>query len=113
MGGHITILDEIEGLLAAAGDDPAALAQIEDTLTSGYARALALEAERLRLEQQLGTVVAGLGGRDAADRADELKQLAERMSRADGDIDRLRSLLGALRDRARALRAAIPPAATA
>jgi hypothetical protein len=106
--GDDRILTEIERLLSAtAGDVPDGdLARIEETLTSGYARALELEAERWRLERRLGTLAADLVGDGAEERVEELARLARRMADADGDLSRLRSLLAALRVRASALRAA-------
>jgi hypothetical protein len=101
------IHDEIVTLLAAPerGARSPSLARLEDTLTAGYARALELEAERWRLERQMGEVTARLG--DAGgDGADELATLAERASQADGDVRRLRRLLASLHSRASALRAA-------
>jgi chromosome segregation ATPase len=90
---------QIEDLL---NDSEPTLESVEDTLTEGYARALALEAELLRLERRLGEVA-----RDAdANHADEVRHLGTRLTRADGELERLRSLLDTLRDRARALRAA-------
>jgi hypothetical protein len=65
----VTLREKIQALLVA--EDPA-LAHLEETLTEGYAEALVLETERLRLERRLGD---------------------------------LRNLLGALNQRARALRA--------
>jgi hypothetical protein len=44
---------QIEELLSA---DAPTLARMEDTLTEGYAKALALEAERWRLERRIGEV---------------------------------------------------------
>src|SRR5205807_8395239 len=51
----LMIDEEIRTLLEApaAGDDAPTLAHVEDTLTSGYARAMAPEAERMRLEPRL------------------------------------------------------------
>ncbi len=45
------LYDEIRQLLAAPGNGSEAppLARLEETLTSGYAHALALEAERWRI----------------------------------------------------------------
>lgn len=80
------------------------LARIEETLTVGYARALALEAERWRLERRLGEVAVTVG--EGGTGADELSLLARRMSDADGDLVRLRAALASLRDRASALRSA-------
>ena len=47
------MLEQIEELLGA--EEPT-LARMEDTLTEGYAQALALEAERWRLERRIGEV---------------------------------------------------------
>jgi hypothetical protein len=80
------------------------LERIEETLTVGYARALALEAEHWRLERRLGEVAATVGEGGAG--ADELSALARRMADADGDLVRLRAALASLRDRASALRSA-------
>ena len=57
---------------------------MEDTLTAGYARALALEAERLRLERRINSVAAELS--DGGDRNDELAELSRRASEADGAL---------------------------
>lgn len=104
--GHDSILADIEQLLAATSADGTGgeLSTIEHALTSGYAHALALEAERWRLERQLGVLAADLSEEGADARVDELAQLARRMSAADGDLSRLRGLLAALRVRASALR---------
>jgi len=102
------IHDDIRDLLESPrhGEDAPSLDHIEHTLTSGYARALALEAERLRLERKLAAVASRLG--DSADDADaaELAQLGQRLSVADHDLGRLRSLLVLLRGRANEVRAA-------
>ncbi|MES1247702.1 MAG: hypothetical protein ABUS54_08520 [Actinomycetota bacterium] len=93
------MVQQIEQLLR---DDAPSLASVEDTLTEGYARALALEAERLRIEKRVVEVA-----KDAsADQAAELRRLGTRLTSADGEIEHLRSLLGTLADRARKLRAA-------
>ncbi len=72
--------DELAQLLTLPADGEAAptLATLERRLTDGYAEALALEAERLRIERRLGEV--------------------------DGELARLRPLLQTLQQRARALR---------
>ncbi len=100
------IFAEIEALL----DDvtPRALDEIEDTLTSGYAAALALEAEHWRIERRISEMAAELGA-DAdpePSRAHEIVGLVQRLSGADADLIRLRGMLGSLRDRADAARAA-------
>ena len=83
MPDHADILRQIQGLLDA-GQTPA-LDELEDTLTSGYAAALG----------------DGEGGR-----TQELARLGQRLSVAADDLARLRSMLGTLRDRADAARAA-------
>lgn len=92
------MVQQIEDLLSDASPT---LACVEDILTEGYANALALEARRLRLERRLGEVA-----RDATpEHADEIRSLGSQLDDADGELERLRSLLGTLHDRARELRA--------
>jgi hypothetical protein len=100
------IVEEITSLLAEPehGARRPSLARLEDTLTSGYARALELEAEQMRLERRIGAMTSRLADGNGSE-ADELAALAERASRADGDLRRLRRLLESLRSRASALRA--------
>jgi hypothetical protein len=93
-----TMLEQIEELLSA---DAPNLARVEDTLTEGYAQALALEAERWRIERRLGEV-AREGGSDIGE---ELRTLGSRLTRADGELVQLRTLLGTLHERARTIRA--------
>lgn len=78
---------------------------IEDVLTEGYAEALALEAERWRLERRLGEVAAELGEGERAI-ADEIASIATRMSAAGEELLRLRSALASLQQRVSAARAA-------
>ena len=102
----MTLFDEISQLLAAPADgaDAPPLARLEDTLTAGYARALALEAERWRLERRIGEVAAALQDESSELRTDEIAKLAARLSDADGELSRLRGLLSTLRVRASDLR---------
>lgn len=97
------VQDQIVELLSLPenGRGAPTLATLEEKLTDGYAEALALEAERLRIERRLGEVVRGSGeppGRR------ELELLAQRLSAADGELARLRGLLRSLQERARARR---------
>jgi uncharacterized coiled-coil protein SlyX len=78
------------------------LQRLEDTLTEGYARALALEAERWRLERRIGELGAGVGSDERS--GDEIATLAARLAHASSRLDGLRALLGALRQRADAVR---------
>lgn len=102
------MLEQIEQLLnaPATGADAPTLARMEDTLTEGYGQALALEAERWRLERRLGEVARTIDGPDVSSFAEELTALAKRLVRADGELTHLRTLLGTLHERARTLRVA-------
>jgi ABC-type phosphate transport system auxiliary subunit len=102
------IHDDIRNLLEAppTGVDAPSLDRVEHTLTSGYARALALEAERLRIERKLALVAARLGDDATDEDASELAELGQRLSVADDDLSRLRLLLASLRTRASEIRAA-------
>ena len=105
----LMIHDEIRSLLDAPpdGEDAPTIDAIEHTLTAGYARALALEAERWRLERRIAQVAAELGGKSQDDEHSELTQLGQRLSLADGDLSNLRGLLSSLRSRADEVRATV------
>jgi hypothetical protein len=98
---------EIRTLLAAPADGAEApeLARIEDALTAGYAQALALEAERWRIERRIAEVAAELTDENA-DETSELKKLGRSLKQANGDLTSLRALLFSLRERASKVRAA-------
>ena len=93
--------EQIEELLSA---DAPTLARMEDTLTEGYARALALEAERWRLERRLGEVARTVEGPNVSSFADELTALAKGLTHADSELKQLRTLLGSLHERTRSAR---------
>jgi hypothetical protein len=101
-----TLLREIRALLATPdrGEATPPVAHLEHVLTAGYAHALALEAEQLRLERQLGAAARRLA--DDGRARDEVTALADRISSAEGDLSHLRGLLEDLLDRTRAARAA-------
>jgi hypothetical protein len=101
------IHDEIRSLLDAppSGEEAPGIAAIEDTLTTGYARALALEAERRRLERKISELAAKLGSASNERRHSELASLGRQLSVADGDLTYLRDLLSSLRTRAAEVRA--------
>ena len=101
------IQDEIRTLLDSPplGEDAPSLDAIEHTLTAGYARALALEAERWRLERRIAEVATMLAEPTGQVGPNELVELGRRLSAADGDLVRLRRLLSSLRSRADEVRA--------
>ncbi|HZO96044.1 MAG TPA: hypothetical protein VFB42_01605 [Gaiellaceae bacterium] len=86
------LLDEIAALLEAA-DSGLDVGRLERTLTDGYARALALEAERSRLRKRIGALT-GAGGRSR-----ELASLARELDRREAEVDALRGQLALLRRR--------------
>jgi hypothetical protein len=105
MPDHADIFRQIQVLLDEA--QTPALDELEDTLTSGYAVALALEAERWRIERGIAEAAATLGGEvEGHGRTQELARLGQRLSDAADDLARLRKMLGMLRARADAARAA-------
>jgi hypothetical protein len=92
MGDDLSILfDRIRLLLDEAatqrGSDPDA---IELTLTEGYARALALDGERLRTEER----IRELAGSDA--HVGEVRILKARLTLVEEELAQLRGLLGSL-----------------
>jgi predicted RNase H-like nuclease (RuvC/YqgF family) len=85
-----TLLDQDEGR-----DDPA---QIERTLTDGYAQALTLEAERSDLERRVLRLSLELDENgDATLR--EVKELARQLHDCDDSVERLRGELVRLKRR--------------
>ena len=103
---HDDLLSQIHALIATPTGDASALARMEDTLTVGYAAALALEAERWRLERRIGEVASELAYDGRADVADDLAALARQMSDTDVEVVRLRAALASLRERASEARSA-------
>ncbi len=96
------VLERIDALLGGAPPVP----ELERTLTDGYATALALEGERLRIERRMDGVAAAIDTHPQG--AQELSALAERRARLDGELSYLRARLGLLNQRTRELRAAVP-----
>ena len=94
-----SLIEDISTLLASR-PGRAALPRVEETLTAGYAHAMALEAEQWRLERRL---------RDAADAGSEsaeVSRVAEVLGAVERELGLLRGLLASLRDLARELRGA-------
>jgi hypothetical protein len=96
--------DAIRSLLRAppCGANASSLNEIEDRLTAGYAHALALDAERRRLERRLAEAAANMGNRLSTDA--DVAELGRRISTADRDLAEMRRLLSSLRGRAVELR---------
>jgi hypothetical protein len=103
-GQRTNLIKDIHTLLALE-PAPTTLERVEDTLTAGYAHALALEAQQLRLERRLWRLARELG--DAPDVvAHEAVELNDLLAGVERELSSLRMLLVTLRDRARELRAA-------
>ena len=95
------VLTEIRSLLdAPANAEQPPRAVVEDTLTSGYAYALALEGERLRIERRLRTLLREEPGPSARARMDEIQDLTRSLAGADRELAGLRALLSSLRAQA-------------
>ena len=84
------LLQTIQRMISSETDD---LAQIERTLTDGYAHALVLEGEKLRLERRVIEIARG----DASKNAGELASLAKSIDGKQGALARLRAQLAELR----------------
>jgi recombinational DNA repair ATPase RecF len=99
------LLDDIRALVDApvTGERRRFLDDLERTLTDGYAHALALESERMRLERRRGAL---LGDGRIDEQTTELGALTTRIAEADERLEELRELLDTLRRRASSLRAA-------
>ena len=91
-----SLLVRIQSLADGLADDPPErlLELVEHTLTDGYAQALALEGERLRLQRELQT--------DGSE-ADDLRR---RLAVNEEELRDLRARLADLRLRAQSVRAA-------
>jgi hypothetical protein len=90
------LLDRIDDLLAGPAHDRA---QVERTLTDGYAHALSLEAEGRRLQRRLAELAQSAHLGDTDGKAHELSQLAHRLDGASGELSELRAVLAQLRRR--------------
>src|SRR5262245_52795980 len=96
------VLERIETLLGGAQP----VVELERTLTDGYATALALEGERIRIDRKIDGVAAAIEGDPEG--VQKLSALAERRAKLDRDLTHLRERLGLLKERARELRAVVP-----
>ncbi len=103
------LVDRIRLLVHEPTSDPSErlLQRMEHTLTDGYAHALALEAESMRIEREIDAAVTQL--RNGA-RADKLGPLSDRLAATQRDLRRLRELLTMLRRHAEAVRRSLSAA---
>ena len=92
-----TLLDEISALIDAPRVDRE---RVERTLTDGYAQALNLETERVRLQRRVTELTQGLNRGDGTVKARELTALAKKLDGNAVDLSQLRSVLAALKRRA-------------
>jgi len=89
-----TVHENIRALLD--GPPAPSLDSLEDVLTTGYAHALRLEGQRLRIERTLREVVRETGP-PSRDRNRRIAGLTSDLADADRDLERLRALLATLR----------------
>lgn len=102
------LFERIGELLAAPekAGGPATLARLERTLTDGYAHALSLEAEQIRLQRRMTELAGELHEGDQEQKAEELVEVSRRMSGARTELESLRARLTQLSSRARTARSA-------
>ena len=101
-----TLFDDIRALLdePSGAEEETFVHRAEHTLTSGYARALALETERVRLKKRMRELTGGLrdGRHDAP--TEELATVVRRLSDTGTELKHLRRILARLSARTRAAR---------
>jgi hypothetical protein len=99
------LLDRIRLLVdeQAKGAPEHLLERMEHTLTDGYAHALALEGESIRIERQIGQAVTRI---TEGDEPSGLDHLAERLASTERELSALRTHLDSLRDRTEDVRGA-------
>jgi hypothetical protein len=88
---------EIRSLLdLPSGTELPPRADVENTLTSGYAYALDLERDRLRIERSLRSLVRSTGRPDQQ----EITTLSRSLAEADQELAGVRAMLASLRAQA-------------
>jgi hypothetical protein len=87
------VLADVRSLLALPREAAPPRAQVEDTLTTGYAYALGLEGDRLRLERTLRALLRGEERPDPS----RVAELSGQVDRAADEIAGVRALLASLR----------------
>lgn len=91
------LIDRVRALLDSSSKDPRGpkSEELEHTLTDGYAAALALEGECLRIGKRIGELRVN---------GSESSQLCGRLRETEEELSRLRDLLSVLRRRTDAAR---------
>jgi hypothetical protein len=97
---RVAVLEDIRTLATAPSP---LLEQVERTLADGYACALGIEAQRLRLQRELEGRAVGLTER-AGRKVEEVAGLAQGIAQADLELAELRGALVELARTARGLR---------
>jgi hypothetical protein len=91
------LIDRIRALLDGRATDPGGvLTDVEHTLTDGYALALGLEGECLRIGRRMAKLTRTV---ERPEEAEELRRLAARLIDAEEGLSKLRVLLAQLRRR--------------
>jgi hypothetical protein len=92
-----TLLEEIHALIEAPAVERA---RVERTLTDGYAHALNLEVNGLRLQKRVDALT-GDTHEESRESAKELRVLAKQLDGNAGELSTLRTVLAQLRRRIR------------
>jgi hypothetical protein len=95
------LISRIDSLLQSPSEDDCAdvRAHMESTLTDGYATALALEAERWRLQRRISALATELADGRADKNTKELAAAARRLAHSEQELGSLRDILSSLRER--------------
>jgi len=98
VAGDLDLLERIRALIDASGEGAGLpRREVEPTLTEGYARALELDAECLRLEHRIGHLTQIVAeGRQLP--AGKLSGLLQRLHETEQQTVHLRALLAPLRE---------------
>jgi hypothetical protein len=98
----VSLHDRIDAVLRARPLD-LDVVELERLLTDGYAEALAIEAETLRLDRRFAAAARELGD-GSVDKAHQLTSLAGELDERNGELAALRRLLAELRTHTASLR---------
>jgi hypothetical protein len=91
------LIDRIRALLDGRAADPGGvLTDVEHTLTDGYALALELEGECLRIGKRMAELTRTV---ERPEEAEELRSLAGRLIGTEEELSKLRMLLAEVRRR--------------